>query len=343
MAKVVQLMDVTVREGSTVIGYQWSAGQVAEIAKAIDEAGIPYMEVGNGGGLGVSDDYYRGIQPQSTDIEQIRAAKKWVKRCQIGFMANPQPFTQPEHIEAVKGKVDFLRIAARIDDIEAAKGNVETANRCGIPVFFQMMRSSKFAPKEIVKAARQAASFGPQAVYLVDTNGYFLPDEVSAIIADLKKNLKTAVGFHAHNNLGLAVANSLAAVQAGADFVDASLLGLGRDSGNATLEALVAALQRKGQAKKIDFKKLITAAGQFIQPIIPSQAKLSPLMTAQGQANVCCYPIDFYLQIVHAAGVDFLDFLDVLGRDPATEPDTKKALRTMGKDADKIFKKLGLG
>lgn len=336
-------MDVTVREGSYVIGYQWTASQVAEIAKAIDAAGIPYMEVGNGGGLGVSDDYYRGIRPQSTDIEQVRAAKKAVQKCQIGLLANPSPFTKPEHIEAVKGEVDFLRIAARIDAMEAAKGNVKAANRCGIPVFFQMMRSSKWPPKKIVKAAKLAASFEPQAVYLVDTNGYFLPDEVSQIISALKQTLKIAVGFHAHNNLGLAVANSLAAVQAGADFVDGSLLGLGRDSGNATLEALVAALQRKGLAKNIDFKKLITAAGQFVQPIIPSQAKLSPLMTAQGRANVCCYPMDLYLQIAHTAGVDFLDFLEVLGKDPATEPDIKKALRQMGKDPDKIFKKLGLG
>ncbi|MBI5299001.1 MAG: 4-hydroxy-2-oxovalerate aldolase [Deltaproteobacteria bacterium] len=340
--KPLQIMDVTVREGSYAIQYKFTARQVGEIALAIDTAGIPYMEVGNGGGLGVPDEYYRGIKPQSTDIEQLRTAKKNVKKCKIGLMANPSPFTKKEHIQAVKKEVDFLRIAARIDDIEAARENVETARTLEIPVFFQMMRSSKRSTKEIVKAAKKAESYGANAVYVVDTIGWFLPSQVREIILALKETVAIPIGFHAHNNLMLAVANSLAAVEAGVEYVDGSLLGFGRDAGNAQLEALVAVLQRTGHLKNVNLDKLLEAADQLIAPIMPETQGSPPLQIATAHANVCLYPIDIYQQIAHAAQIPLPDLIKKLGTYSESEPDIERVLKDLGKDPKEIFKKLGL-
>lgn len=340
MAKAVQLMDVTVREGSYVIHYQFTAGQVAEIAQAIDQAGIPYMEVGNGGGLGFFDTL--DFKPQSTDIEQIRAAKKVVKKCKVGVLAGPESVTKKEHIDAVKKEIGFLRIAARIDNIEAAKSNVEYARSLNIPVFFQMMRASKRPRPDILKAAQCAQSFGATAVYVVDTNGFYLPTQVGEIIQCLKDNLNIPVGFHPHNNLMLAVANCLAAANAGADFLDASLLGIGRDAGNAQLEALVAVLQREGKLKNVDLKKLIAAAIQWVAPIMPQLQGSPPLQIATANQNVCLYPIELYQQIAREAGLDFFELLKKLGSYSESEPDMEKVLKDFGKDPKAILKKLGL-
>lgn len=334
-------MDVTVREGSCVIDFKFTAGQVAEIAQAIDEAGIPYMEVGNGGGLGVPDEYYRGLRPQSTDMEHLRAAKKVVKNCKIGLLASSDPVTKKQHIEAVKAEVDFLRIAARIDNIAGAKSNVEYARSLNIPVFFQMMRSSKRPLADIVAAAQQAESYGSNAVYLVDTIGWFLPDQVTNLIKALKEKIKIPIGFHAHNNLMCAVANSLAAVQAGADYVDGSLGGCGRDAGNAQLEALVAALQRNGRLLKINFDKLISACKKYIEPAMPPQGS-PPLQVASAAANVCLYPMESYQHVARAAEIDLLTLIKKLGEAEASEPDVERALKELGKDPQAIFKKLGL-
>ncbi|MDO8527247.1 MAG: hypothetical protein Q7T03_06135 [Deltaproteobacteria bacterium] len=328
MAKEVQLMDVTVREGSYVIQYRWSAKQVADIAKAIEEAGIPYMEVGNGGGLGITE--YNGVKPQSSDVEQLRAARKTTQKLKLGLLANPEPFTTREHIKAVKKEVDFLRIAARIDNMEASKKNVEYARSLRIPVFFQMMRASKRSLKEIVKAAKLAESFGSSAVYVVDTIGNFLPSQVSDIVKALKDTIKIPIGFHAHNNLMLAVANSLAAVEAGVDYTDGSLFGFGRDAGNTQLEALVAVLKRKGQLKKINFDKLLEAASTLVAPMMPTAQGVDPAQVATAAANVCLYPMQAYRQIARDAKVDFLTLMRKLGEYPETEPDIQRALKELG-------------
>lgn len=342
MAKEVQLMDVTIREGSYVIDYQFTAGQVAKIAQAVDAAGICYMEVGNGGGLGAPDEYYRGIRPQSSDVEQLRAAKKVVKNCQIGLLAGPEPVTKKEHIEAVREEVDFLRIAARIDRIEEAQSNVEYARSLNIPVFFQMMRSSKRPLKDILQAAKVAESFGPSAIYLVDTIGHFLPDEVGSIIKGLKEEIKIPIGFHPHNHLMGAVSNSVAAVLAGANFVDASLGGCGRDAGNAQLEAVVAVLQRHGRLTHINLDQLIYASQKYLVPLMPQPQGVPPFEVAAAAANVCLYPMALYQQIAKAADVDFLQLVRKLGETDASEPNIEQALSEMGKDPQAILKKLGL-
>jgi 4-hydroxy 2-oxovalerate aldolase len=187
---------------------------------------------------------------------------------------------------------------------------------------------------------------GASTAYLVDTAGHFMPKEVSKIISEMKDKLKIKVGFHGHNNLGLAIANTIAAIEAGADSVDASLLGIGRAGGNAQLEALVSLMKRMGYAKGIDLDRLLEAGEKLIAPIMPPSKGISRIDVTTADANIDLYPMSVFEMFSKEAGADFTDFIRKLATfKDMTEvdiPRLKKAIEHFGGDAEKIFSKYGV-
>ena len=141
-----------------------------------------------------------GGRSGATDAEYVAAARAATTSSKIGVLANPAPFTQPEEITSLAPQLDFIRIGARADDVGIAVSNVAHALQCGLEVWFQLMRSSRCMPEQLLEQAKYVEGMGAAVVYLVDTAGAFLPEQVAEIIGAFKAALKIRVGFHGHNN-----------------------------------------------------------------------------------------------------------------------------------------------
>jgi len=342
--RIISILDVTVRDGSYAIDYQFTPEMVAGISRGLDEAGIDYIEVSHGCGLGASENL--GLTARATDAEYVRAAKASVEKARIGVIAGPAPVTKPKDIDTVIDEVDFIRFFTPCSDPRGIEENMEYAlkRRADLPVFMQLTNSTRRPAKDIIEAGRVAESLGVKTMYVVDTTSHFLPNEVSDLIGALTSELGMGVGFHGHDSLSLAVANTIAAVRAGATAIDASLRGIGRGGGNAQLEIVVSLLNRLGLADSYDIEALIITAEKQVEPIMPPRKGVSPIDLITADANISLYPIDLYQRISQAADVSLIDLIVAIGADSETvDPDLesiRRALTKLGADPDSALSSL---
>ncbi len=343
--KEVSILDVTIRDGSYAIDYQYRPEQVAGIAAALDAAGIDYIEVSHGCGLGAGR--FPGLAAAATDLDYVRAAKTAVKSAGIGVIATPPIVTRPEDVEAIIDEVDFIRFAANANTPETAEASIAAVKqrRSKLPVFFQMMRSTRLRPEAMVTAAKRVEEMGADLLYIVDTAGHFLPEEVADLVAQITDAVDIGVGFHGHNNLGMAIANTVAAVEAGATSIDASLRGMGRAAGNAQLEAVVSLLQRRGFAQQVDLDRLVRAGEELVAPVMPPAQGIASMDLLLADANIDLYPLAPIQRIAEIAGVDFMAFVRTLAQDEELVETTPecilRALTAMGADATAVLKQVG--
>lgn len=344
--KDLSILDVTVRDGSYAIGHQYTAEDVSTIVETLDAAGIDYIEVSHGCGLGAKENF--GLPAGASDAEYARAAKNSAENAKIGVIANAAPATQPRDIDAVIDTVDFIRFATNCDKPTAVSSNIEYARKRkpDLTVFLQLMRCNRRAPGEIAAAGRMAADMGIDLIYVVDTAGSLMPEDVRATVGALSDACEARVGFHGHNNLGLAIANTLAAVDAGAQTVDASLRGMGRAGGNAQLEALISLLNRRGMARHVDLDMVVAAGEMHIQPIMPAAAGIAEIDVLTADANIDLYPLDVYQRLAAAAEIPLLELIRTLGADELTvEVDVgslQRALQKFGKNPKAVLASLGI-
>jgi 4-hydroxy 2-oxovalerate aldolase len=341
----VSILDVTIRDGSYAINYQYSPELVGRIVEALDRAGIDYIEVSHGCGLGARENL--GLPAAASDAQYVEAARAASKKAKIGVIAGGEPVTLPKDIDQVIDSVDFIRFAANCDNPRIVEQNLSYAlkKRPDLTIFLQLMRSTRRPKSALLEAGKVAEAMGVKLIYLVDTAGHFLPDEVHEIVGELSSKLGIGVGFHGHDNLGLALANTLAAVRAGARSVDASLRGMGRSAGNAQLEALASLLKRLGHGKKVDLDALLSAGEEFIEPIMPDRHGIASIDLLTADANIDLYPVQFYFKIAEQAGVRFDDFVRTLGSDSAMVEagldEIRRVLTKLGADPVATFNALG--
>ena len=121
------------------------------------------------------------------------------------------------------------------------------------------------SPKKIVEQAKIFQEAGADYINLADSSGYLMPDDVKARVAAVREATGLPVGFHSHNNLGLSIANSIAAVEAGAEYVDCTCRGLGAGAGNTQTEVLCAVLQRMGYDTGVDLYDIQDVAEDLVE------------------------------------------------------------------------------
>lgn len=272
-----EILETTIRDGSYEIDFQYTVHDVIVLSHLLDQAGFKYIEVGHGWGL--NGHLFPGSKPAAeTDERYLVAVRDMVKNARLGTLLACNVF-DAQMIETMLGRatdfgLDFIRLAVTpksIPDRGEAMAAIGDAKKKGLTVSINFMRSYLRSPEVMADKARQAVEEGADWVYLVDSAGCWMPHEARdyvAAMADAVGN-RAKVGFHAHNNLQLAVANSLAALRAGAKMVDTSLQGLGRATGNAQTEVICALLQEKfGLERQID-RRLVNALGRrFIRPLV---------------------------------------------------------------------------
>jgi 4-hydroxy-2-oxovalerate aldolase len=258
------LLDTTLRDGSYVINFQFSADDTANIAAELDASGVDLIEVGHGVGLGASE-AGQG-QARESDVTYMRAAAAAIKRSKWGMFCIPGIASLDDIARCADHGMGFIRIGVSVDRVDAAEPFVRKAKVAGMSVATNFMKSYTRPPAVFAQTAKVAASFGTDYVYVVDSAGNMTPDRVRAYVEATKSATDISLGFHAHNNLGLANANALMALELGCDLIDASLQGMGRCTGNTVTEQFVALLAQAGQPHNYDLFRLMDASERYVRP-----------------------------------------------------------------------------
>ncbi len=273
--KKVVLHDMCLRDGMHPKQHKITVEQMVTIAKALDEAGVPLIEVTHGDGLGGASVNY-GF-PAASDEEYLTAVVGAVRRAKISALLLPGIGTVDHLRMAADCGAKTIRVATHCTEANVSRQHINLARDMGLDTVGFLMMAHMIEPAQLLEQAKLMESYGANCIYCTDSAGYMLPDDVTARIALLRGELQpeTEIGFHGHHNMAMGVANSLAALEAGALRIDGSAAGLGAGAGNTPLEVLAAVLDRMGAETGVDIFKLMDAAETAVLPIMDEPVRIS--------------------------------------------------------------------
>jgi len=315
MSKV-YITDTSLRDGSHSVSHQYTSADVAKVAAALDDAGVDIIEVNHGDGLGGSSLTY-GYSLEN-ELDLVSAVARVVKKARIAVLLVPGIATLDLLEEAQRRGASIVRVATHVTEADVSEEYIKAAKKMGMFVVGFLMMAHMADTAKLVEQALIMESYGADVVYVTDSAGALLPDQVGERVAALKAALKIPVGHHAHDNLGCAVANSLAAVKAGATYIDGSLGGMGAGAGNAATEMLIGALKKSGADVSADLFKTMDAAEKVLLPIVVEKGK--PLPRHDSNSLIMGYTGVYSSFMLHAKkgaerfGVDVRDVLIELGK-----------------------------
>ena len=312
MKKDVIITEVALRDGSHAVKHQFTVDQVVNIVKGLDDANVPYIEVAHGDGLAGSSLQYG--QSLIDEMELIEAAAATAKNAKIAVLSIPGIGTRIELKQAAELGAKLARIATHVTEADVSLQHLTLAKELGMETVGFLMMSHMASTEKLVEQARLMESYGADTVYVVDSAGALLPNQVADRIKALKDNLHVEVGFHAHNNLSLALANTLVAIEQGATRIDGSIRCLGAGAGNTQTEVLAAVLDKMNIQTGIDIYKLMDVAEDIVAPMLQKPQEITKDSLVLGYAGVYS---SFLLHAQRAAekfGVDSRDILIELGR-----------------------------
>lgn len=312
--KKVILHDMCLRDGMHAKQHQISLEEMRAVARALDEAGMPLIEVTHGDGLGGRSINY-GF-PCNTDEEYLKATVAAVKRAKISALLLPGIGTV-DHLKMARDcGIATIRVATHCTEADVSEQHIGMGREMGLDTVGFLMMAHMIEPDALVAQAKLMESYGANCIYCTDSAGYMLPDDVTARIALLRRELKpeTEIGFHGHHNMSMGVANSLAAIEAGADRIDGSVAGLGAGAGNTPLEVFVAVLDRMGVEHGVDLYKIMDVAEDLVVPMMDQPIRIDRDALILGYAGVYSSFLLFAQRAAKKYGVSSRDILVELGR-----------------------------
>ncbi|WP_151669756.1 4-hydroxy-2-oxovalerate aldolase [Nitrincola schmidtii] len=312
--KQVTLHDMSLRDGMHAKRHQISVDQMVAIAKGMDEAGMPLIEVTHGDGLGGASVNY-GF-PAHSDEEYLNAVIPQMKNAKISALLLPGIGTV-DHLKMARDcGVSTIRVATHCTEADVSEQHIGMAAKMGMDTVGFLMMAHMVEPEKILEQARLMVDYGANCIYATDSAGYMLPDDVSARIGLLKAELPSniEIGFHGHHNLGMGIANSLAAIEAGATRIDGSVAGLGAGAGNTPLEVFCAVLDRMQVTTGIDLYKIMDVAEDLVVPMMDQPIRVDRDALTLGYAGVYSSFLLFAQRAEKKYGIQARDILVELGR-----------------------------
>ncbi|ENQ7793642.1 4-hydroxy-2-oxovalerate aldolase [Pseudomonas aeruginosa] len=308
------LHDMCLRDGMHAKREQISVEQMVKVATALDDAGVPYIQVTHGGGLG-GNSLQHGFAPH-TNEEYISAVAPKMKQAKISVLLIPGLGTMQELHSAFDCGARSVHVATHCTEADTSPQHIAYARKLGMDTSGFLMMAHLNDAAGIAQQGKLMESYGAQTVYVTDSAGYMLPEDVKARIGALREvlNPETEIGFHGHHNLGMGVANSIAAIEAGASRIDGSVAGLGAGAGNTPLEVFAAVCERMGIETGTDLFKLMDVAEDIIVPMMEHIVRVDRESLTLGYAGVYS---TFLLHAKRASlqlGVPARDILVELGR-----------------------------
>ncbi|HWS35937.1 MAG TPA: 4-hydroxy-2-oxovalerate aldolase, partial [Actinoplanes sp.] len=269
-----RITDSSLRDGSHAKRHQFTARDVTAVVRALDDAGVPVIEVTHGDGLGGSSFTY-GFS-HTPEQELIKAAVATAVRARIAFLMLPGVGVLDDIREAAANGAGVCRIATHCTEADIAVQHFGIARDLGLETVGFLMMAHSTPPERLAAQARIMADAGCQCVYVVDSAGALVLDQVTDRVAALVAELgdDAQVGFHGHENLGLGVANSVLAYRAGARQIDGSTRRFGAGAGNTPVEAFVGVCDKLGIRTGVDFFKIVDAAEDVVRPVMDDECRL---------------------------------------------------------------------
>ncbi len=312
-AKVV-LHDMSLRDGMHPKRHQISLDQMIAVATALDRAGMPLIEVTHGDGLGGASINY-GF-PAHSDEEYLRAVIPRMKRARVSALLIPGIGTVDHLRMAADCGVATIRVATHCTEADVSGQHIGLSRKLGLDTVGFLMMAHMISPEALLAQAKLMEEYGANCIYCTDSAGYMLPGDVTARIALLRAELRpeTEIGFHGHHNMGMGIANSLAAMEAGAGRIDASVAGLGAGAGNTPMEVLVAVLDRMKVAHGIDLYAIMDVAEDLVVPMMDTPVRIDRDALILGYAGVYSSFLLFAKRAGEKYGVSSRDILVELGR-----------------------------
>ena len=311
----IKLTDTTMRDGSHTVSHQFSIDEVKALTKALDSAGVDIIEVGHGDGLtGSTINYGFSIHSDEAFVE---AASSVAKNADIAVLLIPGIGTVEDLKRVKSAGAKIVRVATHVTEADISAQHIQAAKKMGFFTVGFLMMAHMASVERITEEARKMESYGADVVYCTDSAGAMLPGDVREKINALRSSLKIPVGFHSHNNLGVAIGNSIAAIEMGADYIDASLCGMGAGAGNTATETLVSVLNKLGRPHNCDLYKIIDAGVEVLQPILKKHNTNIPLIHDSLLLGYAGVYSSFMLHAHKAAkrfGVDYRDIIVEAGR-----------------------------
>jgi 4-hydroxy-2-oxovalerate/4-hydroxy-2-oxohexanoate aldolase len=312
--KKILLHDMCLRDGMHPKRHQISIEQMVSIASALDAAGVPLIEVTHGDGLGGASVNY-GF-PAHSDEDYLRAVVPRMKRTRVSALLLPGIGTV-EHLHLAHDcGIKTIRVATHCTEADVAEQHIGEARRLGLDTVGFLMMAHMQEPEGLAAQAKLMESYGANCVYCTDSAGYMLADDVTARIRAMREALHpgTEIGFHGHHNLAMGVANSLAAVAAGATRIDGSAAGLGAGAGNTPLEVFAAVCDRMGISTGIDLYRLMDVAEDLVVPLMDHPIRIDRESLVLGYAGVYSSFLLFAQRAANKYGISARDILVEMGR-----------------------------
>ena len=284
--KKITVHDMTLRDGMHPKRHQMTLEQMKSVATGLDAAGVPLIEVTHGDGLGGSSVNY-GF-PAHTDEEYLSTVIPLMKQAKVSALLLPGIGTVDHLKMAHELGVSTIRVATHCTEADVSEQHIAMARKMGMDTVGFLMMAHMNSAEGLVKQAKLMESYGANCIYITDSAGYMLPDDVKERLSAVRQALRpeTELGFHGHHNLAMGIANSLAAVEVGANRIDAAAAGLGAGAGNTPMEVLVAVCARMGIETGVDVFKIQDVAEDLVVPLMDFPIRIDRDALTLGYAGV---------------------------------------------------------
>ena len=312
--KKVTVHDMTLRDGMHPKRHQMTLEQMKNVAVGLDEAGVPLIEVTHGDGLGGSSVNY-GF-PAHSDEEYLSTVIPLMKNAKVSALLLPGIGTV-DHLRMAKDLgVHTIRVATHCTEADVSEQHISMARQWDMDTVGFLMMAHMNTPEGLVTQAKLMESYGANCIYVTDSAGYMLPDAVKARLEAVRAALKpeTELGFHGHHNLAMGIANSLAAVEAGANRIDAAAAGLGAGAGNTPMEVFIAVCDRMGIETGVDVFKIQDVAEDIVVPMMDHIIRVDRDSLTLGYAGVYSSFLLFAKRAEKKYGIPARELLVELGR-----------------------------
>jgi 4-hydroxy 2-oxovalerate aldolase len=310
----VRLLDATLRDGSYCVDFQFTAADTAVVVGNLDAAGVGFIELGHGSGTfhhKAPANIRSKTRQAATDEEYLAVARKCATRAKLGVITGP--FGTDDLKVLADHKIDFVRLACMADKA-LAPANLQMCERAkslGLTFSVNLMQTVALTPSAVAEVGLVYQKAGADWFYIVDSSGGLFPNQVTEYVARSRDATGMIIGFHAHHNSGLAIANCLAAIEAGATMVDGTLQGLGRDVGNAPTEQLLFMLQRLGHERGLDVEN-ICHVGDLVRGLLLDKGN-DPTYFASGASGIHSSNVEALVQLAHGRGLGARSLLAAIG------------------------------
>ena len=312
--KKVTVHDMTLRDGMHPKRHQMTLEQMKNVAVGLDEAGVPLIEVTHGDGLGGSSVNY-GF-PAHSDEEYLSTVIPLMKNAKVSALLLPGIGTV-DHLRMAKDLgVHTIRVATHCTEADVSEQHISMARQWDMDTVGFLMMAHMNTPEGLITQAKLMESYGANCIYVTDSAGYMLPDDVKVRLEAVRAALKpeTELGFHGHHNLAMGIANSLAAVEAGANRIDAAAAGLGAGAGNTPMEVFIAVCDRMGIETGVDVFKIQDVAEDIVVPMMDHIIRVDRDSLTLGYAGVYSSFLLFAKRAEKKYGIPARELLVELGR-----------------------------